>query len=188
MCLAGIADALVTAPINKVALQLADRGRHGHTELLQEMTGSPLALTVFALDKLRAIYFSRHLSLREAIDAIRAEAIADLLARFAEVAPQLGLHEPRIGVAALNPHAGEGGLFGREEIDEIEPGIALARARGVDAQGPIPADSIFHLAALGRFDAVLGLYHDQVAAGDEEHGFQPGGQRDAGTAVPTLLG
>jgi 4-hydroxythreonine-4-phosphate dehydrogenase len=164
VCLAGSADVLVTAPINKVALQLAGRGRHGHTELLQAMTGSQPAVTVFLLDRLRAIYFSRHLSLRQAIDAIRAEAIADMLVRFAEVAPQLGLTAPRIGVAALNPHAGEGGLFGREEIEEIEPGIALARARGIDVEGPVPADSIFHLAAQGRFDAVLGLYHDQVAA------------------------
>jgi 4-hydroxythreonine-4-phosphate dehydrogenase len=164
VCSAGGADALVTAPINKVALSLSGRGSHGHTELLQELTGSPWSLTVFLLDSLRAVYYSRHLSLRDAIDAVRAEPLADLLVRFKEVAPALGLSDPLVGVAALNPHGGEGGLFGREELDEIGPGIELARTRGVRVEGPIPADSIFHLAQSGRFDAVVGLYHDQVAA------------------------
>ena len=164
LCLGGSAEALVTAPINKVSLQLAGRGHEGHTEALQALTDSPWSLTVFVLDQLRVVYFSRHLSLRAAIEAITAERICTVLARFAEAAPSIGLHAPRIAVAALNPHAGEGGLFGTEEIDEITPGIEAARQRGINAVGPVPADAVFHLARSGRYDAVLGLYHDQVAA------------------------
>jgi 4-phospho-D-threonate 3-dehydrogenase / 4-phospho-D-erythronate 3-dehydrogenase len=164
LCQDGRADALVTAPINKVALEMAGRGSAGHTELLQEMTGSPWSLTLFTLGDLRVVYYSRHLSLRAAIDAITADGVHAMLTRIAEIAPALGLAEPRIAVAALNPHAGEGGLFGDEEIRHIGPGIDRARAAGIDVAGPVPADTVFHLARQGRFDLVLGLYHDQVAA------------------------
>jgi len=164
LCVGGSAEALVTAPINKVSLQLAGRGHEGHTEALQALTDSPWSLTVFVLDRLRVVYFSRHLSLRSAIEAITAERICTVLERFAEAAPAIGLHSPLIAVAALNPHGGEGGLFGTEEIDEIAPGIEAAQQRGINVVGPVSADSVFHLARSGRYDAVLGLYHDQVAA------------------------
>ncbi len=164
LILAGHADGLVTAPINKYSLQLAGRGHEGHTELLTELTHSPWSLTIFLLDKLRVAYFSRHLSLRDAIDAIRAPAICAQLERMAASAPLLGLPDPLIGVAALNPHAGENGLFGDEEIREITPGIEMARRLGLRVEGPVPADAIFHQAREGRYDLVLGLYHDQVAA------------------------
>jgi 4-hydroxythreonine-4-phosphate dehydrogenase len=163
LCAEGAADALVTAPINKMALEQAGRGHHGHTEILQHLTGSPWALTLFVLGELRILFFSRHLSLRQAIDAVKADAICQTLERFSKVAPQLGLSSPRIAVGALNPHAGEGGLFGREEIDEIAPGVEAARARGIDVTGPIPADTVFHLARQGAYDVVLSLYHDQAA-------------------------
>ncbi len=163
ICLRREADVLVTAPIHKVALDLAGRGHEGHTEILQRLTGSPWSQTLFVLDDLRVLFYSRHLSLRDAIDAVRAEGIADMLERFASQAPRLGLPAPRFAVAALNPHAGEGGRFGREEIDHIAPGVELARARGLDVQGPIPADSVFHLARDGRYDVILSLYHDQAA-------------------------
>jgi len=164
LCMSGDADVLVTGPINKYSLELAGRGHEGHTEMLMEMTGSPWSMTVFLLDALRVAFFSRHLSLAQAIAAIRAEAICEQLVRLAGSAPVLGLADPLIGVAALNPHAGENGLFGREEIDEISPGIEAARVRGVRVEGPVPADAIFHQARDGRYDAVLGLYHDQVSA------------------------
>jgi 4-hydroxythreonine-4-phosphate dehydrogenase len=163
LCLDGYADALVTAPISKTALGLAGRGHDGHTEILQTMTESKWALTLFVLDNLRILFFTRHVSLRNAIEAVKAEAICQTLERFAQVAPRLGFDAPRIAVAALNPHAGEGGLFGREEIEEIAPGIAAARERGIDAYGPIAADSVFHLAKEGRWDVVMSLYHDQAA-------------------------
>jgi 4-hydroxythreonine-4-phosphate dehydrogenase len=163
LCLAGEVDGLVTAPIHKVSLDLAGRGHEGHTEILQRLTASPWSQTLFVLDELRVLFYSRHLSLRDAIDAVRADHICAMLERFASVAPAIGLPAPRIAVAALNPHAGEGGRFGREEIDEIAPGIELARARGLDVHGPVPADSVFHLARGGRYDVILSLYHDQAA-------------------------
>jgi 4-hydroxythreonine-4-phosphate dehydrogenase len=163
LCLDGAADALVTAPIHKVALDLAGHGHEGHTEILQRLTASPWSQTLYVLGELRVLFYSRHLSLRDAIDAVRAEPIADMLERFAGQAPRLGLHAPRFAVAALNPHAGEGGRFGREEIDHIAPGVELARARGLRVEGPIPADSVFHLARDGRYDVILSLYHDQAA-------------------------
>lgn len=163
LCVDGEADALVTAPISKTAVGLAGRGHDGHTEVLQRMTGSDWALTLFVLDNLRILFFTRHVSLRDAIAAVKADAICKTLERFAQVAPRLRLDSPRIAVAALNPHAGEGGLFGREEIDEIAPGIAAARERGIDVYGPIPADTVFHLARQGQWDVVMSLYHDQAA-------------------------
>ena len=164
LCLAGDADVLVTAPINKYALELAGRGHDGHTELLMEMSGAEWSLTVFLLERMRVAFYSRHLSLRDAIDAITADGLCRQLERLASVAPELGVPSPAIAVAGLNPHCGEQGLFGREEIDHIAPGIALARERGLDVTGPIPADSIFHQHRQGSFDAVLSLYHDQVSA------------------------
>jgi len=163
-CQTNRADCLVTAPLNKVALEAAGHGKHGHTELLQSMTDSPWALTVFVLGNTRVVFYSRHVSLRDAIDLVRADTIAITLGRIQAIAPVFGVSEPRIAVAALNPHAGEGGMFGREELDEIAPGIRQARREGVDAIGPVPADSVFHKALAGEYDFVLSLYHDQPAA------------------------
>jgi 4-phospho-D-threonate 3-dehydrogenase / 4-phospho-D-erythronate 3-dehydrogenase len=163
MCLDGRADAMVTAPLNKLALEMAGRGSTGHTEILQELTSSPWSLTMFVLDELRALFYSRHLSLRDAIDRITADGIVTVLERFASVAPSIGLDRPRIAVAALNPHGGEAGLFGREEIDHIQPAVQRARAAGMDVSGPVPSDAVYALARSGRYDVVLGMYHDQVS-------------------------
>ena len=138
-------------------------GRHGHTELLQEMTGSPLAVTVFLLDSLRGSTSVVTSSLRQAIDAIRAEAIADMLVRFAEVAPQLGLTARGSASRRSTLHAGGRPLRPRGDRRDRARHRPRARARN-RCRRPGAADSIFHLAAQGRFDAVLGLYHDQVAA------------------------
>jgi 4-hydroxythreonine-4-phosphate dehydrogenase len=161
--LSGEGEVLVTAPINKISLDLAGHGHEGHTEILQRLTESPWSQTLFVLDELRILFYTRHLSLREAIDALDADGIRQTLVRFASVCGRLGLESPRIAVAALNPHAGEGGRFGREEIEHIEPGVRLARAAGLDVSGPVPGDSVFHLAREGAFDVVLSLYHDQAA-------------------------
>jgi 4-hydroxythreonine-4-phosphate dehydrogenase len=163
VCLSGDGDVLVTAPINKISLDLAGRGHDGHTEILQRLTASPWSQTLFVLGELRILFYTRHLSLRDAIDALDADGIGETLVRFASVCGRIGLESPRIAVAALNPHAGEGGRFGREEIDHIEPAVRLARAAGLDVSGPIPGDSVFHLARQGAFDVVLSLYHDQAA-------------------------
>jgi 4-hydroxythreonine-4-phosphate dehydrogenase len=164
VCLAGDADLLVTAPINKYALELAGRGHDGHTELLMQMCSVEWTITVFLLERMKVAFYSRHLSLRDAIDAIKADLVCRQLERFASAAPVLGLRDPVVAVAGLNPHCGENGLFGREELDDIAPGIALARERGLKVEGPIPADSVFHQHRTGRYDAILSLYHDQVSA------------------------
>jgi 4-hydroxythreonine-4-phosphate dehydrogenase len=160
---AGHADSLVTAPLSKYALEQAGLGHEGHTEILQSMTGSDWSLTMFVLDRLRTVFLSRHVSLSRAIELVTAERVITCVERFASVAGSLGITAPRIAVAALNPHAGEAGLFGREEIDELEPAVAELARRGHDIVGPIPADSLFHLAKDGRYDMLLSLYHDQAA-------------------------
>jgi 4-hydroxythreonine-4-phosphate dehydrogenase len=128
------------------------------------MTASPWSLTVFVLPDLRVLYLTRHLSLRDAIDAVTETRIVETLVRFNESCGPLGLARPRIAVAALNPHAGEGGLFGTEEIEIISPAVQHARGLGLDVHGPIPADSVYFQARRGAYDVVLGLYHDQVAS------------------------
>lgn len=155
---------LVTAPINKAALKLAGLGHQGHTELLASLTSSPWSLTYFTVRDLRVLFLTRHLSLRQAIDSIDQHLIVRTLEQFVSVSPMVGLDSPRIALQAMNPHGGEGGLFGSEEIEILAPAVELARSRGIDVSGPIPADSVFALADQGRFDVVLSLYHD-IAAG-----------------------
>lgn len=155
---------LVTAPINKAALKLAGLGHQGHTELLADLTSSPWSLTYFTVRDLRVLFLTRHLSLRQAIDSIDQQLIVRTLERFVSVSAMVGLQSPRIALQAMNPHGGEGGLFGSEEIEILGPAVGLAKSLGIDVTGPIPADSVFALAAQGRFDVVLSLYHD-IAAG-----------------------
>ena len=157
----GEIDAIATAPLNKEALWAAGYPYPGHTEMLAELTGSRESLTMFVIGALRIFFLTRHLSLRDAIDQVTRTRVAATLAVMAQVLAGLGIDAPRIVVAGLNPHAGEGGKMGREEIEEIAPGVDDARRTGLDVSGPVPADSVFHLAADGRFDAVLSLYHDQ---------------------------
>ena len=158
---AGEIDAIATAPLNKEALWAAGYPYPGHTEMLADLTGSRESLTMFVIGALRIFFLTRHLSLRDAIDQVTRTRVAATLAVMAQVLAGLGIDAPRIVVAGLNPHAGEGGKMGREEIEEIAPGVEDARRTGLDVSGPVPADSVFHLAADGRFDAVLSLYHDQ---------------------------
>jgi 4-phospho-D-threonate 3-dehydrogenase / 4-phospho-D-erythronate 3-dehydrogenase len=157
-------SSLVTAPINKVALKLAGLGHQGHTELLAELTSSPWSLTYFTVRDLRVLFLTRHLSLSKAIASISQDMIVRTLERFVSVSHMVGLKSPRIALQAMNPHGGEGGLFGSEEIELLAPAVEEARSLGIDVSGPIPADSVFALAAQGRYDVVLSLYHD-IAAG-----------------------
>jgi 4-hydroxythreonine-4-phosphate dehydrogenase len=166
--------ALVTAPLHKEALHLAGVDYPGHTELLQAQAAEHLGVTLaempvrmmLANHDLRTVLVSIHVSLRQAIDAVTHDNIVQTLRiTHAALSRMLG-RVPRIGVAGLNPHAGEGGLFGREEIEIIAPAVAQARAEGIDAQGPIAPDTIFMRARdvegrAGEFDAVLAMYHDQ---------------------------
>ncbi|PFG45125.1 4-hydroxythreonine-4-phosphate dehydrogenase [Georgenia soli] len=164
LALSGAIENLVTAPISKSALRLADKGHLGHTELLAELTDSPWSLTYFTVRDLRVLFLTRHLSLRDAIDSIDQDLIIRTVERFVSVSDMVGLPSPSIALQAMNPHGGEGGLFGTEEIEILTPAVAEAQRRGYDVHGPVPADSVFALAAQGRYDVVLSLYHD-IAAG-----------------------
>lgn len=154
--------AIVTAPINKGAIKAAAVPFIGHTEMLAEMTGARQEMTMFVIENVRIFFLSRHVPLIEACRlAGDPEFVYDGIARSYRALQDAGFGAPRLAVAGLNPHAGDGGLFGQEEIVAIHPAVVRAVAAGMDVTGPVPADSVFHLARLGRFDAVLSLYHDQ---------------------------
>lgn len=158
----GRIDAIATAPISKAAIHLGGYNYAGHTEFLAELTGTERFAMSFFAGKLRVVLLSTHLSLRDAIRAVRREPLADLI-RFtaAEIGRLIG-RAPRIAVAGLNPHASEGGMFGDEEAREIEPAIADCRGEGIDASGPYSPDTIFLRGFHGDFDAVVACYHDQA--------------------------
>ena len=157
----GKVDALATTPINKESLKAAEVPFIGHTEMLEELTNSHDPLTMFQVKSLRIFFLTRHLSVKDAIDQMTAERVHDYIKRSYDALIKLGVEAPKLAVAGLNPHSGEGGLFGNEEIDEITPGIKRAQADGYEVAGPVPADSVFFQALNGRYDAVISLYHDQ---------------------------
>ncbi len=159
--LSGLADGLVTAPVNKEALHAASVPYIGHTEILEALTRVKEALTMFQVGNLRVFFFTRHVPLKEAIARVKKEPLVRFVRRVSAYLEALGVRKPRIAVAALNPHAGEGGLLGREEKEEILPAVAHLQEEGYDVSGPYPADSVFFFAFQGRFDAVISLYHDQ---------------------------
>ena len=164
LCVSGGFDAVATAPINKEALRAANIPYIGHTEIFAGLTGAADPLTMFETDGLRVFFLTRHLSLREACDAVTAERIIDYIKRSCEALGRMGVNvsaETPFAVAGLNPHSGEHGLFGDEEIKIIGPAVGQARAEGYNVTGPVSADSVFHLAHAGRFCGVLSLYHDQ---------------------------
>ncbi|NJM12369.1 MAG: 4-hydroxythreonine-4-phosphate dehydrogenase PdxA [Synechococcaceae cyanobacterium SM1_2_3] len=161
LCQSGQINALATTPINKEAFKAAGVTDIGHTELLGRLTGTADPLTMFQVANLKVFFLSRHVSLAAAITLITRQRVLDYLQRCAKALENLGIKQPRLAVAGLNPHGGEHGLFGDEEGRELEPAIADAHAMGINVIGPIAADSVFHLALQGGFDAVLSLYHDQ---------------------------
>ena len=162
LAMAGRVAAVATAPINKLSLRAGGIPYLDHTAMFMKLTDSPHAMTMFVLDGLRIFFATRHLSLAGAIKQLSAGLICEALEHANEALQSYGIERPRIAVAALNPHAGEGGLFGAEEEREIGPGIAAALKQGIDAFGPMGADSVFHLVrSRGIADAVLSLYHDQ---------------------------
>lgn len=161
LALAGEADAVVTAPLNKAAMNLAGFHYAGHTELLAERTGAKQVSMLLAGPKLRVMHVSTHVSLEEAIRRVTRERVLKVIELAGEAARALGFVQPRIAVAGLNPHAGEGGLFGDQEAREIAPAVAEARARGWDVSDPQPPDTVFLRAAQGAYDIVVAMYHDQ---------------------------
>ncbi|MDP2873206.1 MAG: 4-hydroxythreonine-4-phosphate dehydrogenase PdxA [Bacillota bacterium] len=159
--LAGKADALATAPLNKEATALAGYSDIGHLEFLTRLTGTRESATVLVAGTLRCLHLTTHKSLGDAVAAVKRELVLARLRLAQREMARFGSPRPRIAVAALNPHGGEGGLFGREEMDEIAPAVAEARTEGIDAAGPLAADSMLALATGGMYDLVLVMYHDQ---------------------------
>lgn len=158
---AGVVDAIATAPVNKESFRLAGLPWAGHTDLLAHLTGAPQVAMMFHSDVLRVVLATIHIPLAEVPRAITAEAMARTIRLTAAELPRFGVAAPRIGVAGLNPHAGEHGLFGHEEATAIEPAVAACRAEGIDVSGPFPGDTLFVRAARGEFDVVVACYHDQ---------------------------
>ncbi len=154
-------DAVATTPINKEALRAGGINFIGHTEIFGALTNTPDPLTMFEVRGLRVFFLTRHVSLRQACDMIKKDRIIDYVVRCTEALKRLGVTEGTMAIAGLNPHSGEHGLFGNEEVEEVMPAIEELKKMGYDVAGPIGADSVFHLALKGKFNSVLSLYHDQ---------------------------
>lgn len=161
LCLERKADVLSTTAINKESLKLAEVPYIGHTEIVGALTGTKNPLTMFQVRNLRVFFLTRHVSLRKACDLVTKDSLLIFISDCVKALEVLGVKNPKIAVAGLNPHSGEHGLFGTEEVDHVIPAVLEAKARGIDIEGPIGADSVFYQALNGRYDAVLSLYHDQ---------------------------
>jgi len=162
LALRGEVRAIVTAPIAKEAMHAAGHRFPGHTELLAELAGGVDVRMMLANTELRTVLVSIHLSLRDALDRVTRENVLQTIVIADTALRRAGIDRPRIAVAGLNPHAGEAGLFGREELDTIAPAIAEACVRGIEASGPFPPDTVFMRArGLREFDVVIAMYHDQ---------------------------
>ena len=159
---AGAAQAICTAPLSKEALHAAGHKYPGHTELLAHLTGTPEVSMMLVSPKLRVIHVTTHIGLLDAIEKIEPGLVERVIARGHDVLVKAGIANPKIGVCAINPHAGENGLFGRgEEAEKITPAVEACRAKGWDVRGPLPADTLFFLAGRGDYDMVVAMYHDQ---------------------------
>jgi 4-hydroxythreonine-4-phosphate dehydrogenase len=151
---------LVTAPVHKEALAAAGVRFAGHTDMLQALVGGVPVRMMLANDELSVVLVTIHMALRDAIDAVTFDSVLQTLRIAQDASAGWGQAPPRIAVAGLNPHAGEGGLFGREELTIIAPAIAAARQQGIDAQGPFAPDTVFMRARRGEFDIVIAMTHD----------------------------
>jgi len=161
LCLDKKTDVLTTTAINKESLKAAKVPYIGHTEMVGALTQTKNPLTMFQVYNLRVFFLSRHVSLQQACKLVTRENIEAFIDQSVAALKTLGVQNPRIAVAGLNPHSGEHGLFGREEVEGVMPAVVEARNRGINVDGPIGADSVFYLALNGKYDAVLSLYHDQ---------------------------
>jgi 4-hydroxythreonine-4-phosphate dehydrogenase len=157
----GRAAGIVTAPINKEALNSAGHHYDGHTGMLASLTGAKSSFMLLASERLKVIHVSTHISLRGAIDRARTERIVATIRAGHEHLQRVGYDKPRIAVAGINPHCGENGLFGTEDDEQIRPAVEICQAEGIDVVGPISADTVYHRAYQGGFDLVVAQYHDQ---------------------------
>ena len=171
MAMDGTIDAIATAPINKEAVHMAGYEDIGHQEILARMTGVPEIATMLMAGRLRAVHLTTHVPFADAASHVTRQKVLARLRLIDRSFRQWGAGQPRIAVAALNPHGGDAGLLGREELDAITPAVADARAGGLTVEGPIPADAVYLQAVDGRFDAVLALYHDQGHIAVKMHDF-----------------
>lgn len=154
-------DATVTNALNKEAMNLAGHHFSGHTEIYAEYTGTKKYTMMLAHENLRVVHVSTHVSLREACDRVKKDRVLEVIRIADQACKELGIKEPKIGVAGLNPHSGENGMFGREEIEEITPAIEAAKGEGIIVYGPVPPDTVFSKARGGWYDIVVAMYHDQ---------------------------
>lgn len=154
-------DATVTNALNKEAMNLAGHHYSGHTEIYAEYTGTKKYTMMLAHENLRVVHVSTHVSLREACDRVKKDRVLEVIRIADQACKELDIKEPKIGVAGLNPHSGENGMFGREEIEEITPAIEAAKGEGIIVDGPVPPDTVFSKARGGWYDIVVAMYHDQ---------------------------
>lgn len=161
LALAGDVDATVTGPINKKSINEAGHHFAGHTEIYAHYTGTRKYAMLLVEENMRVIHVSTHVSLREACDLVKKDRIIQVIELLHNGILQLGATNTKIGVAGLNPHAGDSGLFGTEDDGEIKPAVEEARKMGYDVDGPVPADTLFSKAATGTYGGVVAMYHDQ---------------------------
>jgi len=154
-------DGTVTNALNKEAINLAGHHYSGHTEIYAELTNTKKYTMMLAHEDLRVVHVSTHVSLRQACDLVKKERVFDVIQIANDACKKLGIENPKIGVAGLNPHSGENGMFGTEEIEEIIPAVERAQKEGINALGPIPPDTVFSKARGGWYDIVVVMYHDQ---------------------------
>jgi len=191
LAMAGEVDGTVTNALNKESINLAGHHFSGHTEIYAEFTGTQKYTMMLAHDNLRVVHVSTHVSLRKACDLVKKARVLEVIEIANRACQDLGIKKPKIGVAGLNPHSGENGLFGMEEIDEIIPAIEDAKAQGIDVDGPVPPDTIFSKARGGWYDIVVAMYHDQGHIPLKVVGFiynQKAGKWDAVSGVNITLG
>ena len=161
LAMADEVDGTVTNAFNKEAVNLAGHHFSGHTEVYAAYTHTKNYTMMLARGDLRVVHVSTHVSLREACDRVKKDRVLEVIRIAWQACRDLGIDRPRVGVAGLNPHSGENGLFGREELEEIIPAIEAARAQGVEVDGPVPPDTVFSKARGGWYDIVVAMYHDQ---------------------------
>lgn len=174
MALRGEVSAVATAPLNKEALHRAGLDFAGHTEMLAKLTGTEDYAMMLVAGNLRVVHVSTHVALRKACALVEKERVYKTVTLAAAAANSVGVRNPRIAVAGLNPHAGEGGLFGDEDMCEIAPAVEMARKEGCSVYGPLPPDTVFWKASRGEYDVVVAMYHDQGHIAVKMAGFERG--------------
>ncbi len=183
LALKGEIQALVTAPIHKEAVHQTGLPYPGHTEFLAHLTGTEDYALMLIHDNFRIVHLSNHLSLKRACEEVKKEKILRVIRLGNKMLKRLGIKNPRLAVAGLNPHAGEGGLFGREEIEEIAPALRWARKEGIKVEGPLPPDTIFSRTRGGQYDLAVAMYHDQGHIAMKVAGFTYNQERGQWTSI-----